>query len=137
MVFFFSSRRRHTRWTGDWSSDVCSSDLRYAPRMTRGSAARAYPSCGAQRRRRASRPPVCLQEYVLRSCATSGVNRRLNLLAQEMVAQYHFTGGHSRNGFYPLPDLLSDAGGELCRTQGTGEVEMDNDLAALNLYLIQ
>src|SRR5690348_18346037 len=27
MLFFFSSRRRHTRWTGDWSSDVCSSDL--------------------------------------------------------------------------------------------------------------
>src|SRR5690348_17675576 len=27
-LFFFSSRRRHTRWTGDWSSDVCSSDLR-------------------------------------------------------------------------------------------------------------
>src|SRR5690348_17599515 len=27
MRFFFSSRRRHTRWTGDWSSDVCSSDL--------------------------------------------------------------------------------------------------------------
>src|SRR5690348_4479300 len=25
--FFFSSRGRHTRWTGDWSSDVCSSDL--------------------------------------------------------------------------------------------------------------
>src|SRR6266487_6564805 len=28
--FFFSSRRRHTRWTGDWSSDVCSSDLTHA-----------------------------------------------------------------------------------------------------------
>src|SRR5690348_4177923 len=27
ILFFFSSRRRHTRWTGDWSSDVCSSDL--------------------------------------------------------------------------------------------------------------
>src|SRR5688500_20260571 len=27
--FFFSSRRRHTRLQGDWSSDVCSSDLRY------------------------------------------------------------------------------------------------------------
>src|SRR5256885_2584304 len=25
--FFFSSRRRHTRLQGDWSSDVCSSDL--------------------------------------------------------------------------------------------------------------
>src|SRR5438876_7599244 len=27
VLFFFSSRRRHTMWTGDWSSDVCSSDL--------------------------------------------------------------------------------------------------------------
>src|SRR6478672_5160997 len=27
MVFFFSSRRRHTRSDRDWSSDVCSSDL--------------------------------------------------------------------------------------------------------------
>src|SRR5690625_3375242 len=27
MSFFFSSRRRHTRWPRDWSSDVCSSDL--------------------------------------------------------------------------------------------------------------
>src|SRR5438477_8028998 len=27
MEFFFSSRRRHTRLTCDWSSDVCSSDL--------------------------------------------------------------------------------------------------------------
>src|SRR3989454_9483807 len=38
-VFFFSSRRRHTRLQGDWSSDVCSSDLslalhyRRAPRL--------------------------------------------------------------------------------------------------------
>src|SRR5207248_7476292 len=28
VFFFFSSRRRHTRSYGDWSSDVCSSDLR-------------------------------------------------------------------------------------------------------------
>src|SRR6266487_6398740 len=27
LIFFFSGRSRHTRWTGDWSSDVCSSDL--------------------------------------------------------------------------------------------------------------
>src|SRR5689334_23392911 len=41
VVFFFSSRRRHTRWNCDWGSDVCSSDLveverdldlRHAPR---------------------------------------------------------------------------------------------------------
>src|SRR5256885_9967096 len=29
IFFFFSSRRRHTRLQGDWSSDVCSSDLIY------------------------------------------------------------------------------------------------------------
>src|SRR5258706_11926032 len=27
LIFFFSSRRRHTRLVSDWSSDVCSSDL--------------------------------------------------------------------------------------------------------------
>src|SRR2546430_6171366 len=30
VFFFFSSRRRHTRFDCDWSSDVCSSDLRKA-----------------------------------------------------------------------------------------------------------
>src|SRR5207302_6709518 len=29
--FFFSSRRRHTRFSRDWSSDVCSSDLAREP----------------------------------------------------------------------------------------------------------
>src|SRR5437867_7431314 len=31
--FFFSSRRRHTRSYGDWSSDVCSSDLWFSDRV--------------------------------------------------------------------------------------------------------
>ena len=31
--FFFSSRRRHTRYIGDWSSDVCSSDLGALPQQ--------------------------------------------------------------------------------------------------------
>src|SRR5437762_5290842 len=31
--FFFSSRRRHTRYIGDWSSDVCSSDLMLNPQL--------------------------------------------------------------------------------------------------------
>src|SRR5689334_24436582 len=31
LFFFFSSRRRHTRWNCDWSSDVCSSDLTTPP----------------------------------------------------------------------------------------------------------
>src|SRR5256885_10106622 len=33
-VFFFSSRRRHTRLQGDWSSDVCSSDLPVVEQVT-------------------------------------------------------------------------------------------------------
>src|SRR5205807_6182281 len=47
-IFFFSSRRRHTRLQGDWSSDVCSSDLHCAGKAIRscgpGSAASwGYP----------------------------------------------------------------------------------------------
>src|SRR5256885_6785549 len=33
VFFFFSSRRRHTRLQGDWSSDVCSSDLNLQRRL--------------------------------------------------------------------------------------------------------
>src|SRR2546430_5246193 len=48
IVFFFSSRRRHTRFDCDWSSDVCSSDLfmtvQYAPaRGMSGTRARRAP----------------------------------------------------------------------------------------------
>src|SRR5690349_24164337 len=43
-VFFFSSRRRHTRSLRDWSSDVCSSDLLSRARL------------GRRRRRVAARP---------------------------------------------------------------------------------
>src|SRR5690606_40113104 len=32
VLFFFSSRRRHTRFSRDWSSDVCSSDLNKSAR---------------------------------------------------------------------------------------------------------
>src|SRR5207247_7333905 len=43
-VFFFSSRRRHTRSTRDWSSDVCSSDL-----------LAAGPACGHRAREQRDR----------------------------------------------------------------------------------
>src|SRR5690348_18308025 len=47
IFFFFSSRRRHTRWTGDWSSDVCSSDL---PRAQGSQAGRSLASDGFAKR---------------------------------------------------------------------------------------
>src|SRR5256885_12380272 len=39
LLFFFSSRRRHTRLQGDWSSDVCSSDLPNSALFAQGMAA--------------------------------------------------------------------------------------------------
>src|SRR5687768_12723857 len=63
-LFFFSSRRRHTRCSRDWSSDVCSSDLaKYAcPVREAGEAARRCgrhiggSSRGRSRATRADRP---------------------------------------------------------------------------------
>src|SRR5438477_12446900 len=45
--FFFSSRRRHTRLTCDWSSDVCSSDLNSLEeiRLAGGPSTGALPPC--------------------------------------------------------------------------------------------
>src|SRR5947209_5297785 len=42
LIFFFSSRRRHTRYWRDWSSDVCSSDLTKHPNTC--------PRCGSHYR---------------------------------------------------------------------------------------
>src|SRR2546430_10744782 len=36
LSFCFSSRRRHTRFDCDWSSDVCSSDLKHSSRLEEG-----------------------------------------------------------------------------------------------------
>src|SRR5207248_1217029 len=52
LVFFFSSRRRHTRSYGDWSSDVCSSDLRLGADMF-ACAALHIQNIGAWRQRSA------------------------------------------------------------------------------------
>src|SRR6516162_7923525 len=49
--FFFSSRRRHTILQVDWSSDVCSSDLREDPRLPGFPAAPAGAARAGQRRR--------------------------------------------------------------------------------------
>src|SRR5437763_16733482 len=49
--FFFSSRRRHTRYIGDWSSDVCSSDLRGSERPFDPILDTRYPRLSAGKRR--------------------------------------------------------------------------------------
>src|SRR5690606_40837915 len=60
LLFFFSSRRRHTRFSRDWSSDVCSSDLcpaKSAPFASRLPNARHR---GTRKRREPSRRRDCL-----------------------------------------------------------------------------
>src|SRR5207237_3803783 len=58
--FFFSSRRRHTRFKCDWSSDVCSSDL-----CTSRRSASSSPSCAP------TRPPISASSRKARSSRTT------------------------------------------------------------------
>src|SRR3712207_9044883 len=55
-LFFFSSRRRHTRYWRDWSSDVCSSDLREDRRADAEAVGRNAQAPAA--RARAHAPPT-------------------------------------------------------------------------------
>src|SRR5205807_6846735 len=72
--FFFSSRRRHTRLQGDWSSDVCSSDLRSTPTGCRPS-------------------PTCR-----RSCASSSTSRKIGRAScRERVESSVGAGGGEKN----------------------------------------
>src|SRR5690242_20944826 len=67
LYFFFSSRRRHTRLTCDWSSDVCSSDL--GTRTTRSSSARTASS---EHRRRLTATSAQVVELARTPCTRSG-----------------------------------------------------------------
>src|SRR2546430_10971624 len=89
--FFFSSRRRHTRFDCDWSSDVCSSDLHQYPRLelrysadlqrtarpawvSRDKGFRWYCSCrsGSQMLARRVRPIPLVGEIGRESCREKG-----------------------------------------------------------------
>src|SRR5574337_1922470 len=63
IIFFFSSRRRHTSLSGDWSSDVCSSDLIAARSPGRGWAGAGIVALARQprggRSRRGPRAMLC------------------------------------------------------------------------------
>src|SRR5256885_4893680 len=70
LYFFFSSRRRHTRLQGDWSSDVCSSDLR-RQREARRSHTRRTPESPVQERKRGGAPtrrPACFSLAATSGC---------------------------------------------------------------------
>src|SRR2546430_17556199 len=60
--FFFSSRRRHTRFDCDWSSDVCSSDL-------------SWPGASKQRMWRSPRGPSSTSTSVLSPSSKAAPSR--------------------------------------------------------------
>src|SRR5690348_594261 len=74
LTFFFSSRRRHTRWTGDWSSDVCSSDLGLL--QVRNTPARIF-SLGLRRVKLLLQPRQPAPKFILHFLETlvRGINR--------------------------------------------------------------
>src|SRR3712207_7646180 len=56
--FFFSSRRRHTRYWRDWSSDVCSSDLLIAAALALASLASFSPAAAQKKGAVPKRPKL-------------------------------------------------------------------------------
>src|SRR5205807_4143868 len=87
--FFFSSRRRHTRLQGDWSSDVCSSDL--SPAIARAS----QPRKPSGRSRDASTTllfatpnrQLSLDEPGARSCRTDTVGLACRIDVAQLAAE--------------------------------------------------
>src|SRR3712207_9001151 len=92
-VFFFSSRRRHTRYWRDWSSDVCSSDLAVALTLQEASEAGGGE---AARLRLNSRPEGRLDPTVDRDTRLEGVRddrrseeRRVGKECRSRWSPYH------------------------------------------------
>src|SRR5690348_8187080 len=115
LEFFFSSRRRHTSWTGDWSSDVCSSDLRVTPHA----------------REHARREPVANQPLVRgddRRSEERRVGKECRTGSLQRWSQYEAAlgalaaAGAAQNRLRPSPAdprvPLNDAGGSARRCNG-------------------
>src|SRR5207302_2391331 len=83
--FFFSSRRRHTRFSRDWSSDVCSSDLV-------GSGAGVARISAGQVDFGASEAPMTDAEL---AAAKGGAILHIPLVFGAVVPAYHLTGQKS------------------------------------------
>src|SRR2546426_485858 len=126
--FFFSSRRRHTRLQGDWSSDVCSSDLA----SRRGEPSYHAPPTAAPRWRRWRRSWACRPSASVRwacgaaSCG-SGCATRSSRTPSNGCARYI-----SRRS----PDAW-ETDGRMCGIIGVTGVPDAARVAYLGLYSLQ
>src|SRR5437870_7674837 len=114
IFFFFSSRRRHTRWPRDWSSDVCSSDLDAA--LSHGRSARPAPGHHApvsarQGRRGAGRDPRGRRRQ-------DHPGDRMTLGTRLVTELEQF----KRDGVYKRLNYLESPQAARARMQGRGEI---------------
>src|SRR6266702_7311598 len=94
--FFFSSRRRHTRWPRDWSSDVCSSDLRRDRRLVDEPEKAAIVAAGLGRR------PL----------------RRSDDIADQVEGQAAVRAEGDRDGVFDLEEIAHEQIAELIEGEG-------------------
>src|SRR2546430_13409182 len=96
-VFFFSSRRRHTRFDCDWSSDVCSSDLSGASPTSHGASAAQSFRCATFLSARASHLPRALWPEESRGERseehTSELQSQSNLVCRLLLDKTNLVGG--------------------------------------------
>src|SRR5256885_11948044 len=103
VLFFFSSRRRHTRLQGDWSSDVCSSDLDWcsrgrrthllphgagARRRSHGGITRCRRVCGGWACRCSSRRGVATKDRHSHCRSVLGDRKSTRLNSSHLVISY-------------------------------------------------
>src|SRR5438309_11934500 len=91
IYFFFSRRRRHTRWNCDWSSDVCSSDLRLEESAVHPSSG-LYTARGLERRARELTADAVRRHAPL-ACLALGIRSEERRVGKECMKM---GGGHEK-----------------------------------------
>src|SRR5256886_12456379 len=91
VFFFFSSRRRHTRFDCDWSSDVCSSDLSPLPTLKRRVPPATPPS------------PHCWESAFRSEEHTSELQSQSNLVCRLLLEKKKKTQLQDVTSTYPTP----------------------------------
>src|SRR2546430_10327718 len=129
-IFFFSSRRRHTRFDCDWSSDVCSSDLMYPVYgLAEASLAVSFPAVGAplrtitlNRHRMSAGSPVELvpasDRHAVRLvsegkpipyCRVRIADDEDRELPEDRIGHVHMRGDNVTRGYYEDPESNASA----------------------------
>src|SRR5260370_37425548 len=103
VIFFFSSRRRHTRFKCDWSSDVCSSDLvNFHPdRRLFMLPQKPYVPFGTLRR--AVAYPGAAEDWTVEQIADRSEERRVGEEGRSRWSPYHLKKKHQQDCIHVLP----------------------------------